>query len=198
MSSRRVRHLVSNAVEFVIGSVATATRSAPHRKILIAFAATVVIASVPMLFRPDAPSVAANSTLKCYDRAWKYEPCAPRASVSSSRFTDRTTGVQQPASLIVTALNEQEHWTTPAADPPADAKVSAPAAIDQPENSKTGAPAVRRGITPRKRLASTGCGRRLIGCFFSALRRRVTHLASVAATESGSRSARERYQSKNL
>jgi hypothetical protein len=197
MSSRRVTHLVSNTVEIVIRFVAKATSLPPHRKILLASAATVAIASVPMLFRTDVPSVAANSTLKCYDSAWKYEPCTARANVPRSRFAGRTIAIQQPASWTTTALNEEEHWTIPA-DPPADSKVSAPAAIDQPENWKAGAPAARRSVTPRKRSASTGCGRRLIGCFFSALRRRVTHLASVAAIESGSRSARERYQSKNL
>jgi hypothetical protein len=197
MSTRRVTCLVSNTVEIVIRFVANATSLALHRKILLASAATVAIASVPMLFRTDAPSVAANSTLKCYDRTWKYEPCTARASVSRSRLADRTIGIQQPASWTTTALNEEERWTTPAAAPAADSKTSAPATIDQPENWKTGAPAAPH-ITPRKRSASTGCGRRLIGCFFSALRRRVTHLASVAATESGSRSARERYQSKNL
>jgi hypothetical protein len=198
MGSRRVRHLVSNTVGTVTLFVANATNLVPHRKILLAFAAVVVIASVPMLFRADVPSVAANSTLKCYDSAWKYEPCAARASVSPSRFADRTIGVQLPASLTVTALNEEERWTTPAADPPADSKVSAPAAINQPENSKVDPPAARRVGPPRKRLASAGCGRRPIGCFFSALRRKVTHLAAVAAIESGSRSARGGYQSKNL
>src|SRR5262249_56391054 len=39
-----------------------------------------VVVAAPILFRANMPSVAANSTLKCYDGGGNYEPCATRST----------------------------------------------------------------------------------------------------------------------
>jgi hypothetical protein len=156
---------------------AYATSSVPHGKILLlgAFAALLVVVAVPILFRVDVPAVAANSTLKCYDSAGNAEPCVTRASASPSQ-DDPTTGAQ-PASWTTTALYQQVSLAT--------------SAVDQPANWTKSTPAVRRSTMPGKRPGSTDCGRRFIPCFFSSLRRGLTHIASVAASVGQARPARE-------
>ena len=158
----------------------------PFSKILFlgAFASLLVVVAVPILFRADMQSVAANRTLNCYDSAGNYEPCVTRANASPSQFIGRTTGAHQPASWTTTALYQQAIWRTNAVDQPANWN-----AVDQPANRTTSAPPARRSSTPGKRLAT--CGRRLMPCLFSALRRGLTHVASIAATVGQARSARE-------
>jgi hypothetical protein len=180
MSGRRVRRRVAAVAETVMAFAATATRSVASRKILIlaALAALLPAVAVPtLLYRADKASVAANSTLKCYDSIGNYEPCAARASASPSRLDVRTAAADQPPSWITTALYQEANW-------PANA-------VDQPANWTTGAPAAPHASAPRKRRALAGCRRRLIPCFFSALRKGVTHLASAAANLAQARPARE-------
>ena len=156
MSGRQVKHFVSDTTKPIIPLAAKATNMIPYGKILFlaAFAPLLAGIAVPMLFRASLPSVTVNSALNCYDSDGNYEPCVTRTGASPSRFNGRTTGTHQTPS-----------WTT--------------SAVDQPENSTTSPPATRCSSTPGKRPA---CGRRLIPCFFSALRRGLAHIASVAAT----------------
>jgi hypothetical protein len=69
MSGRRVRRPVSDTAKPIILLAANATNSVRHSKILFlgAFAPLLLVVAVPILFRADIPSVAANSTLNCYD-----------------------------------------------------------------------------------------------------------------------------------
>jgi hypothetical protein len=189
MSGRRMRRFVSDTAKPIIPLAAKATNSVPHGKILFlgAFAPLLVGVAVPILFRADMPSVAANSTLNCYDRDGNYETCVTRTSASPSRFNGRTTDAHQAPSWTTTALYQQSIWLTTTVDQSANWITSA---VDQPANSTTSPPAARRSSTPGKRPAI--CGRRLIPCFFSALRRGLTHIAYVAATVGQPRPARER------
>jgi len=169
MSDRQVQRPLSDAAEIDVPSAA-GTNSVSRNKILLGvLAALFVVVSVPLLFRADMQLVAANSALKCYDSAGKYEPCATRVSASASQSISRTMKVHLPAGWITTALYRPESWKTPA--------------VDQAENFAISAPAGRRSAMPRKHLASA-CHRHLIPCFFSALRRGVTHFASAAAAQS--------------
>jgi hypothetical protein len=165
------RRPVSDTAEIIMHFAANSADLVPRRKILVlgAFAPLLVVAAVSVFFRADVPSVEAYSTLNCYDSAGNYEPCG--ASASTSQVNDRTTVIYHP-SWTATALYQQAIWPTNA--------------VDQPENLTKSAPAARRGSTLRKRSAT--CARRLIPCLFSALRRRLTHIASVGQT----RLARER------
>lgn len=178
MSGRRARRPVSDAAESVIQFAAKAANSTPRSKILLlgAFAALSVIVAVPILFRADTPSVAADSTLKCYDSAGNYQPCPTRAIAAPSRFDGRTTWTIRPPTWTTTALYQESSWATPA--------------VDQPANSPS-APVARRSSKPGKRLALAACGRRLIPCVFSTLRRGFTHIVSVAANMGHARPAGE-------
>jgi hypothetical protein len=187
MSVRRVRRLVSVAAETVIPIGANATNSVPRRKILfvgafaalLLVAALVVVVAFPITSRTDVPP---NGTLKCYDSEGKYQPCLAPASLSSSRFIGRTTG--ELASWTTTALYQvalyqgDDHllnWVD-----------------DHPANWTTSAPAAPRSTTSGKHSASARCGRRLLPCFFSAVARGLTHMASVAGTVGPARPARAR------
>jgi hypothetical protein len=178
MSGRQARRLVSDTAESLIQFAASAAILAPRGKILLlgAFAALPVILAVPILFQTDMPPVAADSTLKCYDSAGNYEPCLTRASAGPSRFNVRTASTLRPPAWTTTALYQESSWATPA--------------VDQPANS-TSAPVARRSGKSGKRLALATCGRRLIPCVFSTLRRGLTHIASVAAIMGRARPARE-------
>lgn len=160
----------------------------PCSKILFlgAFASLLAVVAVPILFRADMQSAAANRALNCYDSAGNHEPCVTRANTSPSQFSGRTTGAHQPAGWTTTALYQQAIWPTNAVDQSVNWTISA---VDQPANRTTSAPPARRSSTPGRRSAT--CGRHLIPCFFSALRRGVTHIASVAATVGQARPARE-------
>lgn len=178
MSGRRMKRLVSETAESVLAFAAKDTNFVPHGTILLlaAFAAFAALAAVPTLRRVEMPPAAANSTLKCYDNVGNHEPCTARASLSLSRFNGQTAETRPPANWIVTALYQQES--------------AAPAAVDQPASGTPNTQAARRVSPPRRRPAPAACGRSLIPCFFSALRRQVTHMASVAA-RAGARPARE-------
>jgi hypothetical protein len=189
MSGRQVRRLVSYTAETVLAFAASAANSVQYGKVLPlgAFATFLVVVTAPILFRADVRPVGANSTLKCYDSAGNYELCPARASASLSLINGPTTWPYQPASWATTARYQQESRTS--------------ADVDQAAHWRTGAPAARRSVTPRKRMALAICGRRLIPCVFSALRKEVTHLASAAAIEAGALPARglkERYRPKDL
>ncbi len=189
MSGRRVGRLVSDTAETVIAFAADAAKSVQYTKVLLwgGLATLLVVAAAPILIQADMPSVGINNTLKCYDRAGNSQPCPARAGASPLRFDGLKAGTYQPASWAATAVHLRESPTTIAAD--------------QPANGKTNAPAARRSTAPQKRTASAICGRRLLPCVFSALRREVTHLASVAAIEAGTLPARrlkERYRPKDL
>ena len=151
-----------------------------------AFAPLLVVIVVLILFRADMLLVAANSKLNCYDSAGNYESCVTQASASPSRSNGRTAGAHQLASWTATALYQQAIWTATAVDQPANWTTNA---VDQPADRTTSAPAARRSSTMEKHSAI--CRRRLIPCFFSALRRGFTHIAAVAATVGHAHSARE-------
>ena len=178
MSGRRARRPVLDTAESVIQFAANAANSIPRSKILLlgTFAALPVIVAVPMLFQADMPPAAADSTLKCYDNAGNYQPCLTRASAAPSRFDGRTTWTIRPPTWTTTALYQEASWAT--------------TAVDQPVNS-TSAPVARRSGKSGKRLALAACGRHLIPCVFSTLRRGLTHIASVAAIMGRARPARE-------
>lgn len=168
MSSRQVRRSDSDAPETVFPSAAK-TNSVLRRKILVgALAALFVIVAMPLLFRADMQLVAANGTLKCYDSAGKSEPCVARANASGPPAHGHAAKLHLSAGWMTTALYRPESWQT--------------TAVDQSENATASAPAARRAGTPRKHLASA-CRRHLLPCFFSALRRGVTHFASAAAAQ---------------
>lgn len=158
---------VSDMAEIIMTFAANARYLVPRSKILFlgAFAPLLVVAAASIFFRADVPSVKAYGTLNCYDGAGNYKPCVTRVSASTSQLNDRTTGVYQP-SWATTALFQQAIWPTNA--------------VDQPENLVKSAPAARRSSTSGKRPAT--CARRLIPCFLSALRRRLTHIASMGQT----------------
>jgi hypothetical protein len=179
MSGRRARFPVSDTTAIVIRFAARAANSVPHSKILIsgALAALLVVVAVPILFRVDMPPVAASSPLKCYDSAGKYEPCLMQAGASRPQLDDRATEAHQPANWTTTALYQQASL--------------APTEPDQPASWATSAPAAQRSGTPGKRPALAVCGQRFIPCFFSALRRGLTHIASAAANVGRARPARE-------
>jgi hypothetical protein len=191
MSSGRMRRLVSDAVGTVIARAANAANSVRYRKALLwgAFAGLAAVAAVPIFIRADMPSVGANATLRCYDRAGNYQPCPARASASLLRFDGPPAGTYQPASWATAALHQRENSPTIAVAL-SQRESAPPIAVEQPASAKTNAPAAKRSITPRRHTASATCGRHLIPCVFSALRRGVTHLASIAATEAGTRPAR--------
>src|SRR5436190_24148541 len=153
---------------------------------LAVFAPLLAVIAALILFRADMLSAQGNSTLNCYDSAGNYESCATRASASPSPFNGQTTRAHQLASWTATALYQQATWTTTAVDQPANWTTNA---VDQPADRTTSAPVARRSITSGKHAAN--CRRRLMPCFFSALRRGFTHIASVAATVGQARPARE-------
>ena len=185
MSDRAVMRLATDPAATVIPSPAPATHSVLHSKILPlgAFAALLAVAASLILLMPSG---AGNSALKCYDRAGNAEPCGTHASTAPARFDSRTAQVRRPLGWIASALYqpaaEKPAWEMAALDPPVNSATNAPA------NSAANAPAARH--SGRKHLASV-CGRRLMPCFFSAVRRGITHLASAAGTMGQGRWARE-------
>jgi hypothetical protein len=199
MSGRRVRRLILDSAETVIAFAADATNSIANRKLLFLGALAPLVVAIPILFRADVPSVAAKGTLSCYDSAGNYEPCVAEASAAPSQFDGRTTEVHQPASWTRTALFQQAIWPTTALYQQAIWSTTAlyqqgnwpTTVVDQPVSSIASAPVARRGSTSGKSLASAVCRRRFIPCFFSALRRKLTHLASVAAGAGQARPAKE-------
>ena len=186
MSCRQLRHPVLDAINSIITLAANATNLVPNSKILFlgAFAPILVIAALPILFRADTPTVQTSSTLSCYDGAGNYEPCVTRANMSPSQFNSRTIELHQSVSWTTTALYQQAIWPTNAIDQPENWTIRA---VDQAPSSTTNAPTAQRSSASGKRPSL--CGRHLIPCFFSALRRRLTHIASVAVGQA--RLARE-------
>ena len=184
MTDRPVRRPGSDPAEPVTPPPAQATHSVLHSKILPlgAFAALLTVAAVLILLMPSG---AGNSTLKCYDSAGNYEPCVTRASAASARSHHRAAQVSRP-SWIKAALYEPSWekaiWESPTADQPVNA------AAGEPVNSAASIPVARH--TSKKHLASA-CSRRLMPCFFSAVRRGFTHLASTAGAMGPPRYARE-------
>jgi hypothetical protein len=160
-------------------------------------------AGMPILCRGDRLPVAANRALKCNSGAGNSQPCLTRASASPSRAITAhqpadgpTTAPFQQASSTPTAPYQQAsdpyqqasetapapyQQPTPVTAAPDQQTGSTPAAVVQPANWTTGAPAARRSISLAKRRPSARCRRHSLTCFFSALRRGVTHMASVAA-----------------
>jgi hypothetical protein len=195
MSGQRVRRLVSDTAGIVILFAANATKPVLHSRILLsgAFAASLLVVGVPILFEADVSPVAADGTLKCYDGAGNHEPCATQAntsperfSASPARFNGSTAGALRPPSWTTAALYEQSSWAIAAADQQPSWTT---AEADQSANP-TSAPIVRHGGGRWGRhQASASCRRHLIPCFLATLRRGLTHIASAAA--SAARPARE-------
>ena len=168
-----------SAAEAVIGFAAKAASSVLHSKILCsgAAAALLAIAAVPLFSGKNTPPVTANGTLRCYGDAGNYEPCVTAARASPLQLNSRTIAADPPASWTTTVLYQQARWAIAAADEPANRETS---------------PAVSpRSNTPAKHAASPACRRKLIPCFFSALRRGLTHIASAAVNLGQARPARE-------
>ena len=172
MRGRRVRHPARAETLIPLAAWMTSGR---YFKIG-AFATLLAVLAVPALYPADMRSVAANSTLKCYDSAGNYEPCATEGYASRSQLNGRTIGAYQPPSWTTIALYQQAVLPTMAVDQTA---IWPTTAIDEPANWTTGA-TLRRSGALGKRPASATCGRRLVPCLFSALRRGLTHIASVA------------------
>ena len=171
-----VRRSISDTAEAVISFAPHARNSVPNSKLLLlgTFAALLVLVAVPIFFRVDIPQVTASSTLKCYDSAGNHEPCL---MPSPPRFDDRTTNhPHQPPSWITTALYQPASWTTTALYQPAS---WATTALHQPASSTTTAAATGRSSAPGRHAVFATCRQRFIPCFFSALRRRLTHIASL-------------------
>jgi hypothetical protein len=189
MSRWRARRPISDTADILIPFAANATNWIPQSKILLlgVLPALLAVVAVPMLF---GSPFAANSTLKCYDSAKNNEPCLMRASVSPERFNDRTTETPQPPSWTTSALYQQEVWVTSTVEQPASWTTSA--AVAQRSSTPEKGSTLEKGSTPEKGRASATCGHRLIPCFFSALGRRLTHIASAAANLGRGRPARER------
>jgi hypothetical protein len=183
MGGWRVSRFIPDTAETLMPFATNVINLFPRGKVLLlgAFSALLVAVAAPIIV---GPPVAANSSLKCHDSAGNYEPCLTEAS-TSPRFSRQTTESHQAPSWTTTALYQQESWAITALDQPAKWKTTA---IDQSAYLTTSAPAARRS-TPGKRSAI--CGRRLIPCFFSALRSGFTHIASVAATMGQARPAKE-------
>ena len=186
-----IRRSISDTAETVIPFALNAKNSVPNSKVLFlgTFAALLVLVAVPTFFRVAIPQVTASSTLKCYDSAGNHEPCLMRASAAPSRFDGRTTdhppqppswitaALYQPASWTTTALYQPASWTTTALYQPAS---WATTALHQPASLTTTAPATGHSSTPGRRTGFAVCRQRFIPCFFSALRKRLIHIASVA------------------
>jgi hypothetical protein len=189
MSGRRARRPIADTAEILIPFAANAANWIPQGKILLlgALAAFLAVVTVPILF---GSPFAANSTLKCYDNAKNYEPCLMRASASPGPFDGRTTEPHQPPSWTTSALYQQEAWVTSAVEQPASWTTSAPLARRSSTPEKGSTP--EKASMPEKGRASAACGHRLIPCFFSALGRKLTHIASAAANLGRARPARER------
>jgi hypothetical protein len=163
-----MRRPISDTAETVIPFTRNARNSVPNSKILLlgTFVALLVLVAVPIFFRVAIPQVTASSTLKCYDSAGNHEPCLMRASASPPGFDGRTTDhPHQPPSWITTALYQPASWAT--------------TALHQPASGTTTAPAAGRSSTLGRRAGFAICRQRFIPCFFSALRRRLTHIASL-------------------
>lgn len=177
MSGGQVKYPGSATAETAVPPAAHATHPLPHSKILplAALAALLTAAATLILFMPSG---AGNSTLRCYDRAGNYEPCGTQASAPEARADSRTARIHRPPSWIVAALY-RPNWEKPTWETPA---------VEQPVNSTASVPAAHR--SSKKHLASA-CGRHLMPCFFSAVRRGITHLASAAGTIGQVRPARE-------
>lgn len=202
MIRRRVKQRpVSDAAESVLRYAAKATKSLPRTKILLsgAFATLIVAVAVPILF--VAAPVAADGTLKCYDRAGNYEPCVTQVtqvSTPPSRSNDQPIAVPRPPSWTKIALYQQANWAASAIDLPASWTTAAAdqptnettAAVDQPAIS-TGAPVGRRNAKWAKHQASLACKRHLLPCIFSTVRNGLTHIASAAASLVQPRPAKE-------
>jgi hypothetical protein len=189
MSVRRVKHPVSVAAETVIPVGANATNSVPRRRFLflgalaaLLMVAALVVVAFPILSRTDVPPAPAISLLKCYDSEGKNQPCLAPANASPSRFTGRTTG--EPARWTTTALYQVALYQGD--DHPVNW------VDDHPANWTTSAPTARHSAMSGKHSASARCGRRLLPCFFSAVARGVTHMASVAGAVGQARPARAR------
>jgi hypothetical protein len=188
MSRRLLRRSVSDMANLIITLAASATNLVPHRKIVFlgSIAPLLAVAALPILFGIDTPSVEASSTLNCYDRAGNYEPCIARANTSpSNQFGSRTIEPHQSVTWTTTALYQQAIWPTNSGNKPENWTT---AAADPTANLTTSGITAQRSSAPGKRPSI--CGRHLIPCFFSALRRQLTHIASVAAGQV--RLARER------
>lgn len=213
MSGRGVRRSGSETAESVIRLAANARKSLPRSKILLsgAFAGLVVAVALPALFVAGVPPVAADGTLKCYDRAGNYEPCVTQANVSPARLAarsteDRTTESRttegrspvavQPPSWTTIALYQQSNWETAVhqqvnwGTPVNQQESWTTSESEQPANS-TSAPVGRRTVRWGKRQAMAACRRHLIPCIFTTLRKGLTHIASAAASLAQPRPARE-------
>jgi hypothetical protein len=183
MGGWRAGRPISDTAEIPIPFAANAANWIPRSKILFlgALPAVLAVVAAPMLF---GSPFAANSTLKCYDSAKNNEPCLMRrASVSPERFNGQTTETHQPPSWTTSALYQPEVWVTSAVEQPASWTTSAPVARRSSTPEKV--------TTPEKGRAPATCGRRLIPCFFSALGRGLTHIASAAANAGRGRPVRE-------
>jgi len=168
MRAQPVRRPLSDTAEAASAGPTHLTNLLSNRKILLLGALVSLVAAAPILFRGNVPSVAAKGTLNCYDSAGNYQPCETRASAAPPPVSPRTIGYDQPASWIKSALYQQGIWPT--------------TVVEQSTDLTTSPPPARRSNALGKRQAAAVCGRRLIPCFFSALRKKFTQLASVAAT----------------
>ena len=179
MGDQGVRCSVSGTAETIIPLAADAAGPVPHSNTrrLAGFAALFLFVAVPI----DMPSVAENSTLKCYDGFGHPEPCVTETSAAPSRPTVRIAAAFQQANWTATAPAQPSQ----PAQPLQQASLVTSAA-DQPASSTTSAPAVQR-----KRSAAAACRRNLLPCLFSNLRKKITHIASAVVAAGQARPPRE-------
>ncbi len=181
--SMRARRPVSSPAETSVPAVVDAPNPAPRSKIarLGTFAALFVVAALAAVAAlPINPQADVHSTLQCYDSAGKNHPCLAHTNGSPSGAT-RQTAAHLPG-WIVTALYQVDdhpgYWTASATSAATASAASAPTVTAQ--RSMAG-----------KHLAAARCGRHLIPCFFSAVGRGLTHIASLAAAVGRPQPARE-------
>jgi len=194
MGDRRRKSPVSDTAAPIIVPAAHATHSLPYSKSLrvgafAALAALIGIGAAEEFFRADMPSMAADSTLKCLDRFGHYEPCVAQASAPASRPSDPTAAALPPASWTAGAPTQRASWAATALYKPASWTATAPsqqtswttAAAEPSANASASAPAESRSTTTAKRTAAASCRRRAVSCFFHALKKKLTHIASAVA-----------------
>jgi len=197
--STRGRRPVSSPAEAGIPAAANASHPVTRSKIvpvgvfaaLFVVAAFAVVAALPINPEANVSPEQANSTLKCYDSDGRNHPCLAHASASESGSAHRTAG-RLPSWTMTALYQVDEHPENWPASAHASAQANAPAGAlaSAQAGGQASAPAAQR-LAAGRHFASARCGRHLLPCFFSAVQRGLTHIASLAAAVGRTQPARE-------